>query len=234
MKKSIFTICLLGATALTACGGQSKIVDYAEGKTPSEGLEFKLESEMEAGFSFGKYVEGEEDYYVVTGLGTCKDTYVVVPSTYKGVPVKAVGDQAFTDKNCPNVKGFTLPNSIQAIGSLAFRNWGGSYEYIHANGIRCYGDGSLTATLEEVYVASQQTEYLASMAFFHGKEGASSKVWLPKTLKTVDASVFLDTSYTTILYEGTEADWAKINFTAGEFDGTDLKIEYKVAYPGIK
>lgn len=223
----------MGALALASCGS-SAIKDYAEGKTASTGLEFKLASAIEGGFTFADYVTGEGDYYVVTGVGTCTDAYIVVPSTYNNVAVKAVGNQAFTSKNSPNLKGITLPNSIQAIGSLAFRNWDTSYEYIHANGIRCYGDGSATATLEETFVASQSTVYISTMAFFHGKPGASSKIWLPKSVQTIEASVFLDTSYTTILYEGSEADWAKINFTAGSFDGTTLSFQYNVAYPGIK
>lgn len=226
LKALVFTALLAAGTSCSA-----KQLDYAEGKTPSEGLDFKLASEIEGGFSFGDYVTGNEDYYVCTGIGSCKDTYVVVPSTYNGKAVKAVGDQAFTSKSAPGIKGITLPNSIEAIGSLAFRNWDGSYEYIHANGIRCYGDGSLTATQEDTYVASQSTVYLASMSFFHGKEGASTKLWLPKTVKQIGASVFLDTSYTKILYEGSAEDWAKIKFDTGEFDAT-LEFEYNVAFPG--
>lgn len=234
-RSALLGVALLMAS-VTSCGGndQAKEIDYAEGLTPSKGLAFKLNSEIEGGFSFGKYVEGEEDYYVCTGVGTCEDEYIVVPSTYEGKPVKALGDQAFTSKSAPKMKGITLPNSVQAIGSLCFRNWDGSYEYIHANGIRGYGDGSVTATLEDTFVASQKTVYIASMAFFHGKEGASTKVWLPKTVQTIDASVFLDTSYKKVLFEGSEEDWKKITFSAGEFDGEGVEIEYNVAYPGIQ
>ena len=71
------------------------------------------------------------------------------------------------------------------------------------------------------------------MAFFHGKEGASTKLWLPKTVQTIDASVFLDTSYKKVLFEGSEDEWKKITFSAGEFDGEGVEIEYNVAYPGI-
>lgn len=232
MKKNIAMKGLVFAALLaanTSCS--AKLLDYAEGKKVSEGLAFKLASEIEGGFSFGDYVTGDEDYYVCTGIGTCTDAYVVVPSTYNGKSVKAIGDQAFTSKSAPGVKGITLPNSVEAIGSLAFRNWDTSYEYIHANGIRCYGDGSLTATQEDTYVASQSAVYLASMSFFHGKEGASTKLWLPKTVKTIGASVFLDTSYTTILYEGSAEDWNKITFESGEFDA-QLQFEYNVAFPG--
>lgn len=233
MKRTLAYASLLILSLTLASCGSSGNIDYTSGLTASEGLAYTLESEIEGGFSFADYVSGDEDYYVVTGVGTCTDEYIVVPSTYNGVAVKAVGDQAFTSKNSPNVKGITLPNSVEAVGSLAFRNWDTSYEYIHANGIRCYGDGSITATLEDVYVASQATEYIASMAFFHGKEGASTKLWLPKTVKTMDASVFLDTSYTGIQYEGSESDWNNITFTAGSFDAPELTIEYNVAYPGI-
>ncbi len=42
----------------------------------SHGLEYKLSS--------------ENDYYIVTGIGTCKDHDIVIPGTHNGLPVKVI------------------------------------------------------------------------------------------------------------------------------------------------
>ena len=44
--------------------------------TPSEGLKYQLNE--------------DEDGYEVVGIGTCKDTAIVIPAEYNGKPVKGV------------------------------------------------------------------------------------------------------------------------------------------------
>ena len=56
-------------------------------------------------------------YYIVAGKGSCKDTYLVIPSEYQGLPVKEIKTSAFAYSN---VKGVWIPDSITAIGKDAF------------------------------------------------------------------------------------------------------------------
>jgi hypothetical protein len=68
------------------------------------------------GLSFS--IEG--DTATVTGIGTCTDTDIVIPSKYQGCLVTSIGDSAFRD--CKNLKSVTIPDGVTSIGNLAFRD----------------------------------------------------------------------------------------------------------------
>ena len=70
----------------------------------SEGLEFKLSN--------------DGTYYEVSGIGTCIDTKIVVPRTYKNVPVTKIGAHALAGYK--DLTSVSLPNSITGIASNAF------------------------------------------------------------------------------------------------------------------
>ena len=70
----------------------------------SQGLEYTLSD--------------DEMYYAVTGIGTCTDTDVVIPSTHDGKPVISIGEVAF--HNCTNLTSVKIPNSVTNIGFAAF------------------------------------------------------------------------------------------------------------------
>jgi len=59
------------------------------------------------------------DEYTVIGLGTVKGTSVVIPDTYNGKPVTAIGDGAFEGSALTDV---TISNSVRFIGNRAFAN----------------------------------------------------------------------------------------------------------------
>ena len=69
----------------------------------SEGLEYTLN-------------EGGESYSV-SGIGSCTDAYVVVPSTYDGLPVVAVSANAFASTDLVGIK---LPDGMLLIDEGAF------------------------------------------------------------------------------------------------------------------
>ena len=55
--------------------------------------------------------------YSVTGIGTCTDTDIIIPSEYEGLPVTAIGDYAFF--LCANLTSITIGDSITTIGDFA-------------------------------------------------------------------------------------------------------------------
>ena len=71
---------------------------------PSEGLEYKLNSNQKS--------------YSVTGIGTCTDNDIVVPSIYNDLPVTSIGNWAFAD--CYSLTSITIPSSVTSIGWYAF------------------------------------------------------------------------------------------------------------------
>ena len=71
----------------------------------SEGLEFTLNW-------------WDEKSYSVSGVGTCTDTDIIIPSVYNNLPVTTIGFEAFED--CDSLTGITIPSSVTSIGNSAF------------------------------------------------------------------------------------------------------------------
>ena len=70
----------------------------------SEGLEYSLNS--------------DETGYTVTGIGSCTDTEIVIPSKHNSKPVTSIGDYAFD--GCTGLTSVTIPDSVTSIGEDAF------------------------------------------------------------------------------------------------------------------
>ena len=70
----------------------------------SQGLEFELNTDGNS--------------YYVKKVGTCTDNDIVIPSTYKGLPVTSIGTFAFS--YCYNVTSVVIPDSVTSIGYAAF------------------------------------------------------------------------------------------------------------------
>ena len=73
------------------------------GQPASEGLDMVLISEGE---------------YTVSGIGTCTDTEILIPTTYNGLPVVSVEASAFLNNTA--ITSVVLPDSITSIGENAF------------------------------------------------------------------------------------------------------------------
>ena len=62
-----------------------------------------------------------DDYYTVTGIGSAAEAAeVVIPSSYQGVPVRAVAPHAFWGEAF--ITEIEIPGSIAEIGNYAFQN----------------------------------------------------------------------------------------------------------------
>lgn len=61
-------------------------------------------------------------YYIVSGRGSATDSHIIVPSRYKGLPVREIGADAFYGNQV--LSTITLPDTITHIRSHAFANSG--------------------------------------------------------------------------------------------------------------
>ena len=103
MKKQILTVlllCLLLTVTLllVACNDTDDI------QKASEGLQYTF-AEDDSGF-------------VVTGLGSCTDSEIVIPAVYQDKPVVKLAGGLFRGKTY--ITGVVLPNSITDIGDSVF------------------------------------------------------------------------------------------------------------------
>ncbi len=65
-------------------------------------------------------LSNDDTYYIVSGIGSCADTNIVIPKTYRALPVKAIAPYAFAD--CESLNGITIPDSVTIVKSGAFTN----------------------------------------------------------------------------------------------------------------
>ena len=97
----------------TACG-----CDYV-----SQDLKYTLNSDKES--------------YTLSGIGDCSDTSLIIPSSYQGKPVTAIGYQAFDE--CSGIISITIPNTITTIGNWAFKGCGGLTSITIPNSVTTIG-----------------------------------------------------------------------------------------------
>ena len=110
---AVFLFCALSLFCFAACDAGSLFHqnDYVDGVC-SCGHENTRESRA-LGY---KLCEG--GYYEITGIGACRDTDVVIPSTYRNLPIKAIAPNAFW--MCTHLTSVTIPKSVTHIGEKAF------------------------------------------------------------------------------------------------------------------
>lgn len=97
----------------------------------SEGLEYTLSE--------------DETYYIVTGIGICRDTDIVIPSIHNDLPVTTIGSHAFSHYS--RLTSVVIPDSVTIIGSHAFSSCN-SLTKIYYNATECLqvGDGVFTTS----------------------------------------------------------------------------------------
>ena len=123
MKKRVFLLlailcCLvLVVGVFAACnsdGEEQPSTEQPGGETPggeqpntpaySEGLAYRLNSDGQS--------------YIVTGVGECTDTELVIPQVYNDLPVTNIERSAFY--GCTGLTSVTIPDSVTSIGEYAF------------------------------------------------------------------------------------------------------------------
>ena len=63
-------------------------------------------------------LSADESYYIVSGMGTCTDTRIVIPDTYSGLPVKEIGNKAFYQNR--DIVSVTLGRNVTVVRRAAF------------------------------------------------------------------------------------------------------------------
>ncbi|MBQ9744881.1 MAG: leucine-rich repeat domain-containing protein [Clostridia bacterium] len=113
MKRFLLTILIVLLSlstvfCFTACGGDDDETTTEKPKG-SEGLRYQA-----ATYGIG---------YYVTGLGSCTDTEIIIPSEYNGAPVVGISYGAF--ESCAHLTSITLPDTLVTIGEKAFKGCSG-------------------------------------------------------------------------------------------------------------
>lgn len=70
-----------------------------------------------------EFILENDNTYVVTGIGTCTDTKIIIPLLYNNKTVSCIGNSAFL--NCSNLTNVTISNGIISIEPGAFSGCSG-------------------------------------------------------------------------------------------------------------
>ncbi|MCD8308488.1 MAG: leucine-rich repeat domain-containing protein, partial [Clostridia bacterium] len=85
-------------------GSDGVCTDCGEEAVASVGLEYTLSD--------------DENYYIVSGMGDCTDTEIVIPNTYDGLPVEQIADKAFYGNTA--ITSVYMAGNVTYIGESAF------------------------------------------------------------------------------------------------------------------
>ena len=139
---------------------------------PSEGLLYSLRDD---GVS-----------YSVSGIGTCKDTNIIIAEVYNNLPVVEISTSAF--ESCTTIISVWIPDSIQIIGKDAFVLCSSLESVRFGNGVQMICEGAFTRCT------------------------ALNNIVIPNSVTTIQPYVFaLCYEFTSIKYDGTISQWNDIN-----------------------
>ena len=95
------------------------------------------EQEASKGLTFTLLDDGT---YEVSGIGSCTDTELVIPSVYNDKPVTVIGFKAFD--GCSGLTSVTISNSVTSIGDRAFSGCSGLTSVTIPNSVTSIGSGA--------------------------------------------------------------------------------------------
>ena len=161
--------------------------DVGEGTKGSKGLAYALNAD-------GKT-------YCVIGIGTCKDTKLVIPATYLGKPVTVIGTDAFALNN--TITEVVLSDNIQKMEGGAFRKCQSLKAlYIGSGYVEHYYYAIYNCrSLENVYVSEENPVFKSVDGNIFSKDGRAlyyyaigkkdSSFTIPKGVTTIMNDAFL-------------------------------------------
>ncbi len=137
--------------------------------------------------NLGFALSEDENSYIVTGMGDCTETEIIIPETYNGKPVTAIAESAFIDnKTLTKVK---IADSVKVIGASAFAGCGNITEINIPYGVERIENSTfqVCAGLTNIEIPETVT-YIGNTAFYWCEN--LEKIVIPNSVITLGAHVF--------------------------------------------
>ena len=152
--------------------------------------------------------------YIVTGIGDCEDLDIVIPTTYLGLPVVAIGEEAFYDpRGLSMIESITIIDGVETIGAGAFYGCASLKEIIILGGVEEIGEQAffMCVSVETVVIPDSirviKTDGLALLTFATGTD-------------------------TNVYYMGTEERWKTITIEDSYDPSILASVEFNYVYEG--
>lgn len=143
--------------------------------------------------------------YTVTGKFNITDTDIVIPATFNGLPVTAIGNEAFSSTAITSI---SIPDSVTTLGDGAFSN---------------------CASLISVTIGADSNLVTIGEGAFYNCTSLTS-IFIPKSVTIIeDNALYNCTSLTALYYGATVAEWDNIEIVGDNYglNGNDnLTIYY--------
>lgn len=154
------------------------------------------------------------DFYTVTGIGSVTDTDIVIPESYKGLPVTVIGHRAFADSRIQSV---TIPNSVTTIEAFAFSLCRSLTDVRFGGGETVIGDAAFIGCTGLTHVALPDGVTRIGDNAFNSCSSLET-VSVPDSVREIGADAFnLCGSLKEIYYSGTSEEWGKVEIGDGNF-----------------
>ena len=154
-----------------------------------------------------KYVKNDDGTYMVTGLGECTETNIVI-NFYNGKAVTSIGESAFENRG--KLRSVEIGDSVTSIGKRAFMDCysltsvviGKNVKNIFKKAFYCCN------VLENVIIPDSVTS-IGNSAFSGCK--SLETVTIGSSVTSIGIMTFYDCyNLRSVYYKGTESDWEKI------------------------
>ncbi len=129
----------------------------------------------------------DETYYIVSGMGTCADTDIVIPALYNGKMVKEIRNYAFED--CDSLTSVTIGDGVTSIGKRAFNHCDSLTSITIPDSVTSIGDQAFSycSSLTSVTIGDSVTS-IGDHAF-HGCDSLTS-ITIPDSVTSIGNGAF--------------------------------------------
>lgn len=167
---------------------ETEVLDYPIVEYGSDGIEYSFNADRSG--------------VIVTGIGSCTDTYVTIPSVYKGYRVLEIGESAFEGNK--TIVSVTIADSVIAIGANAFNGCG---------------------KLVEITLPAYTLKTIEASAFANCI--SLTKINIPRSVTYIGELVFSRCKQLFDLnYDGTSDEWMRMDRHANWNNGSTLSAIY--------
>ena len=145
---------------------------------------------------------GEETLEVV-GIGIAYDLDIVIPATYRDIPVTAIADRAFSERS--DLTSISIPDSVTSIGDSAFSGCGGLTSVEIPGGVTSIGRGAFEGCtgLTSIKIPDGVTKIETEV--FKGCSKLAS-ISIPDSVIEIGKDAFAGTSYMNTLSANFDSD----------------------------